>query len=372
MSSYNFSRRVLLVVTGMSPQVVTESLYALAIKAEEKFIPTEIRIITTTTGAREARLNLLSEKEGKFYQLLADYQLDNIHLKPEYIHIIKDKSGQPLDDIRSIEDNESAADTITELVRDITSDNDCSLHVSIAGGRKTMGYYLGYALSLYGREQDQLSHVLVSSPYENNRAFYYPTPYEMPIRIKRGEKEQTYDAQDALIDLAKIPYVRLRDGLDEKLKTGKSSFSESVFEAQKALPRIHLSIDIDKKEVLAGGVCFKMPATELALYWLLMEQKKLDQLGFHWSLNVEGKLLKKYARIVGNDSGHYEKMEMAIKNGMTKDYINPIKTKVNKCIKKELGERMAKDYEIVSDRQVPGTRYKYYSLKLSADDIVLP
>ena len=34
-----------------------------------------------------------------------------------------------------------------------------------------MGFYLGYALSLYGRTQDRLSHVLVSSPYES-RAYY--------------------------------------------------------------------------------------------------------------------------------------------------------------------------------------------------------
>jgi CRISPR-associated protein (TIGR02584 family) len=33
--------------------------------------------------------------------------------------------------------------------------------MSIAGGRKTMGFYAGYALSLYGRAQDRMSHVLV-------------------------------------------------------------------------------------------------------------------------------------------------------------------------------------------------------------------
>ncbi|MBF4102237.1 hypothetical protein INT80_01850 [Gallibacterium anatis] len=40
------------------------------------------------------------------------------------------------------------------------------MHVSIAGGRKTMGFFAGYALSLYGRAQDSLSHVLVSAEYE--------------------------------------------------------------------------------------------------------------------------------------------------------------------------------------------------------------
>jgi CRISPR-associated protein (TIGR02584 family) len=61
-------------------------------------------------------------------------------------------------------------------VRELTADPDCAIHASIAGGRKTMGFYLGYALSLFGRPQDRLSHVLVSSPFESNQNFFYPLP----------------------------------------------------------------------------------------------------------------------------------------------------------------------------------------------------
>lgn len=65
-----------------------------------------------------------------------------------------------------------AADAIVELVRRCTQDDQTALHVSIAGGRKTMGFFMGYALSLYGRPQDRLSHVLVSAPFESNHDFY--------------------------------------------------------------------------------------------------------------------------------------------------------------------------------------------------------
>jgi CRISPR-associated protein (TIGR02584 family) len=85
-------------------------------------------------------------------------------------------AARPLEDIRSPDDNRRAADGITELIREFTADPDCALHVSIAGGRKTMGFFLGYALSLYGRPQDKLSHVLVSEPFESSSGFYYPTP----------------------------------------------------------------------------------------------------------------------------------------------------------------------------------------------------
>jgi CRISPR-associated protein (TIGR02584 family) len=69
----------------------------------------------------------------------------------------------PLEDIVTEADNVAVADFITEKVRAVTADPEASLHVSIAGGRKTMGFYLGYALSLFGRPQDRLSHVLVSA-----------------------------------------------------------------------------------------------------------------------------------------------------------------------------------------------------------------
>lgn len=373
MTPQDFPKRILLVVTGMSPQVVTESLYALAVQCQPTFVPTEVRIITTSIGGREARLNLLSSQPGWFHRLLKDYQLPAIHFSSEHIHIISDQSGQPMDDIRSLEDNENAADSITELVRQLTSDDNCSLHVSIAGGRKTMGYYLGYALSLYGRQQDRLSHVLVSLPYENNRAFYYPTPYEMPIYVKQGDKEFTYDAQDAQVDLAEIPFVRLRDGLDECLKEGKTSFSQSVAEAQKALPKTSLRIDIDKRVLIAGGEAFEMKPTELALYWLLMARRKKGQTGFHYTLdNIETELLSYYGRIVGENSGLYEQMEAALKPGMTKEYINPIKNKLNKCIRDALGKRMAEEYKVFTRGKVQGTKYRYYVLVISPDAIVLP
>ncbi|MEN8168228.1 MAG: CRISPR-associated ring nuclease Csm6, partial [Pseudomonadota bacterium] len=153
------SRRVLLCVTGLSPQVVTETVYALAVK--RNWIPTQIRLITTAEGAKRARLSLLSEDPGWFQRICDDYRLPPIQFTSEDILTLRDDQGLPLEDIRTLRDNELAADYIVEQVRELTGDQHGELHVSIAGGRKTMGFYLGYALSLFGRPQDRLSHVLV-------------------------------------------------------------------------------------------------------------------------------------------------------------------------------------------------------------------
>ena len=249
MQPQNYERRVFLAVTGLSPQIVTESLYAMSIDCDEeiRFIPTEIHLLTTVRGSEHARLNLLSRSPGQFYRFCQDYPglgLEDIEFSEAHIHIISDSQGNQLEDIRNSHDNNVAADYITSLICELTADAESALHVSIAGGRKTMGYYLGYALSLYGREQDRLSHVLVSDPYEKNRNFYYPTPTESVIHVMENGVEVAYDCRNAIIDLAGIPFVRLRQGLPGDLLSGNASFTRVVAEAQKALPDESLQLSL--------------------------------------------------------------------------------------------------------------------------------
>lgn len=171
---HSFPRRILLAVTGLSPQVVTETLHALAVSAQQPFVPTEIHLITTAEGAERARLSLLSADRGWFKRIRDDYALPEIAFDSTHIHVLRDAEGKPIADIRTPEDNLRCADFITEAVRAFTADQQAAVHVSIAGGRKTMGFFLGYALSLFGRDQDRLSHVLVSEPFESSWNFSIP------------------------------------------------------------------------------------------------------------------------------------------------------------------------------------------------------
>src|SRR5574337_1815314 len=74
---HTYPRRVLLAVTGLSPQIVTETLYALAHR-EPAVVPTEIRLVTTLEGAERARLTLLDPEDGQFHALCRDYGLVGI------------------------------------------------------------------------------------------------------------------------------------------------------------------------------------------------------------------------------------------------------------------------------------------------------
>ena len=68
----SYPRRILLAVCGLSPQIVTETLYALASAPEFPFVPTEVHLITTREGAQRAELSLLSDDLGWFHKLCAD------------------------------------------------------------------------------------------------------------------------------------------------------------------------------------------------------------------------------------------------------------------------------------------------------------
>lgn len=266
-----YPRRILLMVTGRTPQVVTETLYGLCTGQPEPFIPTEIHLITTAEGAQDARLALLTPETGWFHRLCRDYALSGIAFSPDCIHVIRDAGGQPVDDIRTHAEHEACADLVTEQVRAFTAAADTALHVSLAGGRKTMTYYLGNALTLFGRPQDRLSHVLVPPPYESNREFFYPTPESRPLFIE--PLKRYFDAKDAEVTLADIPFVRLRDSLPGRFKTleqGQARFTEVVAAMQQALEPPAVTLDFRARGLhLADGRFIELGGADLAFYaWL--------------------------------------------------------------------------------------------------------
>jgi CRISPR-associated protein (TIGR02584 family) len=261
------NKKILLCVTGLSPQIVTETIYALAVKQSPPWIPTEVFILTTQRGADNARLLLLSDSPGWFHQLCKDYRLPPIAFDASHIEVLTNASGQALLDIRDDQDNSNAADCIALAVRKLTLDADTAVHASIAGGRKSMGFFLGYAMSLWGRPQDRLSHVLVSPDFESRPEFFYPTPYTRVIAGGKGQ--DPIDAADAHIWLGDIPFVRLRQILPPSLRENGGSFADAVRAANTALGDVRLDIDVAHKIFQINGCPMALPPTQFALLALL-------------------------------------------------------------------------------------------------------
>ena len=103
-------KKILLLVTGMSPQIVTETLYGLAVKpaaGQSVWIPDEVHLVSTTTGIEQARLKLLAGN-GYFDALRQDYHLPMIAFNETSLHPILDNTGHALADLKTPEDNECA------------------------------------------------------------------------------------------------------------------------------------------------------------------------------------------------------------------------------------------------------------------------
>jgi CRISPR-associated protein (TIGR02584 family) len=363
-----YPRRILLAVTGLTPQIVTETLYALAVKGNPAWVPTEIRLITTVRGAQQAQRSLLSGDPGWFGRLCADYRLPGIAFAAEDISIIAGPDGKPLDDILDERDNAAVADFITEEVRALTADPHASLHVSIAGGRKTMGFYLGYALSLFGREQDRLSHVLVPPSFESKPEFFYPAPPPFPPP-QAGEGQGGGEAK-AQVYLGDIPFVCLRYGLPERVLQGRARFSEAVAEAQKAVP-LALRLDPATRAISAGDKSFVLEPAQFAFYWMMAERCMAARGGLLRSdQGVKNELLGYYGRLVNVASRQYERTEKAYR-GFDAGNFDQAKTKLNRALQRALGERRALPYLVGKLDSVPGGQAHRFGLSLPPEAVTI-
>ncbi|HMX29276.1 MAG TPA: CRISPR-associated ring nuclease Csm6 [Blastocatellia bacterium] len=229
----NESRNILLCVAGLTPQIITETLYALTQQRREHV--DEVRVITTLPGQDKLLKSLLDPQQGKFFAFCRDFGIEPAGIRFDHTSIsaVQTSDGRTLDDIRLNEENNRIADRICKIVRALTSDGNTRIHASAAGGRKTMGIFLANAMQLFGRRQDALSHVLVNEPFENHPEFYYPTPEPQLLRYKTrdGEIGQVSTAE-ARIELADIPFVRLRGALKDWLAELPNSYGEIVERAQ--------------------------------------------------------------------------------------------------------------------------------------------
>lgn len=370
----SFPRRILLAVSGMSPQIVTETLYALACTRQPAFVPTQVHILSTADGAAHARLNLL-QGQAHFHALCADYRLDPGIFSETNIHVLTDAAGAPLADIRSVADNEAAADQIARLIGRFTADDDCALHVSMAGGRKTMGYYAGYALSLFGRAQDRLSHVLVGEGFEGHRDFYYPTPYSLPIH---RDGKVTLDARQAQVTLAEIPFIRLRDDIPSKHLDRVTSFAATIAQAQLGRQSQRLRLDLARMHFEFAGIALDaLGDAELAFFLWLLERKRNDEPDLSGALlEAQGKGLgAAFADFCGaladrgSASGKFTRIgrsEDALRRGLSLGDVQYRRSRLNNALDALLGGTLAAQVELknIGSKGVP-----IYAIAIDAEQV---
>ena len=265
-------RTIFLFVSGRTPQVITETLFFFTVQHQPPLIPHEIHVVTTTEGKSLIQQQLLTPKTGQFYRLCRDYDLpaDRIRFAVDMVDVLEDPAGVPLTDLRTDADNRAAADQIIAKVRALTSDPHTRLLASMAGGRKTMGLYLGFALQFYGRPQDRLTHVLISPPeLENNPAFFYPASRKTS-RLKAAQRTST-------IAVTEVPFLLLGHKLPVLRDRADLGYAALVTHSQHEVDLLTtlapITIDQMKRQLCIGGKNVLLSGLEFALYSFLAEKK---------------------------------------------------------------------------------------------------
>ncbi len=268
-------KSVLMISTGATPQIVTETLWALA-KKSKPFIPDEL-ILITTQSCVDHWYDILIKPGSKLDELKKHLNMPDFRIK---IEVPKAADNSVVDDLRSVDDVASFGDLISSLVEEITEDPETTLHLSIAGGRKTMSYHAGAAMTLFGRAKDELSHVLVT-PNELERCtdFWWPDQAQQTVQYREfidgnaRVTEYSTCSADLKIDLIKTPFYRARRHIQKHIDNNRKTFSEIVEHANKVVEEDGLTINLKHGTAFVGEIQLNLDATLLALYSFLALRK---------------------------------------------------------------------------------------------------
>lgn len=356
-------KNILLLVTGGTPQIITETIWALACDPQhnEQWVPDEVHIISTRYGLNEVKNKLLG-KDKILTRMKNEYaQIANLRLEENFLHCFTDQEGNELEDLRTPEENEFAANLICEKIRHFSSDEKVSLHVSIAGGRKTMGFYAGYALSLYGRAQDRMSHVLIDEKFEKGINFYYPSKNENDFIIDRENKTIGL-SKDAQVWLAQIPFVRLKEAVKDKHQLkGEDSFSTVVHKINESFNDVKLKILVHSHEVLINDkfVIKNLAPREFAmLHWFADLRKK----GFDGivaptkkinSKDIPPQEAKYIAQLSEQFKQYYEEFKNTedIQLDVDKQFFESVKSLLNTALLGHLGLELAEKISLTQNKK---------------------
>lgn len=276
MTALPWDRTLFFFVSGRTPQIITETLFFFVAKHRPPIRPDEIHVLTTTEGKDLICKQLLASRTGHFSRFCRDYRLDprTIRFGEETVEVLRDARGTSLTDIRTDADNGAAADHIMAKIRSLTVDPRSRLYASMAGGRKTMGLYLGLALQFYGRPQDRLTHVLVSPPeLENHPAFFYPPPKRGSFATSRG----AIPSQTATITVAEVPLILLGHKLPVLRDRTDLSYVALVAQSQQEVDLLitptPLMIDQLRRQLCVGDTSIPLSGLEFALYSLVARKR---------------------------------------------------------------------------------------------------
>lgn len=348
-------KNILIAVTGLTPQVVTETFFALA---KKNIFIDEIAVITTERGKD---VILGKDKAPNTPDTSLADELKNMCIKwkwklpafPDKNLFVAAEESLGMADVRNDKQNILFPNKTAEVLRQFAADKHNTLYCSISGGRKSMGVHLAATLQVYGRENDKLLHIVASDEFERTRKFYPST--------KNEAKE---------IELSEIPFVALSPVLKTLLSTlpENYSFADIVSATRKELTILadptFVTIDFPAKQMRSGDQMVQFEPLELSLYYTIYKYNNNEIKLTNDQVTSKAFALEVLDFLVTHFNFKPEPNDPNLKNKKwyhtgfgQQDFLSK-RSKLNKKIKYLFNnDNISALFEILSDRKYRDTKY---------------
>ena len=348
--SKTFYNEILVATVGLTPETVTEAIYYYYKQSEDKRLFSNYKLITTTSGKDGITKSLFKDGWLNKLEIALGLEKDSIPLTEDSIIVIEDKDGNPIMDIRTTHDADQERLMLFELFNELTEDNNSRITASIAGGRKTTSASIALALQVYGRDQDDLIHVMVP---ENKRQENVKEPWFFPSH------------DDEIIEISRLPIIKTR-----KLMGSNLPFDSPEILLEMAQVRLEELSPIDKLIIQSNRIEVGSHVITLSpinmMIWRYLARNKIEKctaesnsicsgcsgcyVSHHTMIEeLDTKILNEYSLILGKNSERYMDFKAKLHDQKTdangwsdKDSsIRQYRSKLNKQIKENASYSLA-------------------------------
>ncbi len=314
-------KTVLICTLGRTPQVLVETVWALA-NRKEPVVPDEIVAVSMANFSNDVKDSVFGNGKG-WSTLLAKLKSTRISvtrkLRFSEITIAADDKGV-IQDLRTTEDNTRCANYLFSLIRKYTMDDSSRIILSLSGGRKSLSALTTVVMSLLARPEDELIHLIADRELEDGR-YHFP-------RGARG------------YSLFEIPFVRTR-GLLKRITIDRvQTFEECLRLTQGEVPDetmftvIMIDMGVGSLRLGNGRPVRPVDPARLMLLWLIFREKILDRDRFRDMLDGAKKLAD------SGTLGFQGKVPEWFSNLRRKDRLPEFRQIIDWTKKKVLGERL--------------------------------
>jgi CRISPR-associated protein (TIGR02584 family) len=339
---------VLFSVLGLSPAVITETVWALAHETPA-VIPDRVVALTTRRGRDELRRQVF--ETGAWDRLRKTLKAEPLQLlfgdNADSVRLFSGPGqSADLDDVLTAADNEVVADFILGNLRQFTEDAEVRVIASLAGGRKTMGALTALCMSLLGRAGDRLVHVLAESPFDEHLEppFLFPAP---DVHVYRTRDGRAIRRRDAVITLCDVPFVPLRRLFERDLGHTAGGYMRLVEsasgEVRDLTPDPRLRFDVLAGTCTADGTRVPLNELEFLTYFLIAGRRKRDEAAYTSAEDLRAATEQGLAGLLGAGDRRYRWLDAArrLLNGKGKEF-RKIPSTIGQKLVRALGDLKAR------------------------------